>query len=47
MAGGGGGGICRNFPGDTVVKCCAPKAGGIGLTPGWRTKILHTARCGQ
>ena len=29
------------------LRLCAPKAGGMGSIPGWRTKILHAAWCNQ
>ena len=29
------------------LRLCTSIAGGAGLFPGWRTKILHASRCGQ
>ena len=31
----------QDFPGSSVVKICASNAGGMGLIPGWGTKISH------
>ena len=36
-----------DFPISPVVKTLPSTAGGTGLTPGWRLKILHVTRCGQ
>ena len=32
-----------DFPGDPVVKTWPPKAGGVGLIPGWGAKIPHAS----
>ena len=29
------------------LRLCAPNAGGMGLVPGWGTKILHATQLGQ
>ena len=31
------------FPGGPVVKTSPSNAGGVGLTPGWGTKIPHAS----
>ena len=29
------------------LRPCTPNTGGMGSTPGWKTKVLHTPLCGQ
>ena len=33
----------RDFPGSTVVKTLPSNAGGVGLIPGWETKVPHAS----
>ena len=30
-----------------MVRVCTPNARGIGLIPGWGTKIMHIEQCSQ
>ena len=32
---------------DPWIRLCSPNAGALGSIPGWGTKILHAAWCGQ
>ena len=39
--------LYKDFPGGSVAKTPPSSAGGVGLIPGWGTKIPHPTGCSQ
>lgn len=40
-------GLSRTSPETQWLRLCAPSEEGMGIIPGWGTKVLHAIRCSQ